>query len=77
MAQITFYIFRESLNHSLPSVKTIRSWIMKVDGSCGYSKPALDFLSQIVDSAKKQGKKVCAILNLSLILIVCFITKST
>jgi hypothetical protein len=46
---------RRSFNLCLPAPSVIRSWLAKVDCEPGYSKPALDTLSQFVKEKSEKG----------------------
>jgi hypothetical protein len=48
-------IVRRSFNLCLPAPSVIRSWLAKVDCEPGYSKPALDTLSQFVKEKSEKG----------------------
>ena len=49
---------RETLEHALPSISTIRNWLNKVDGSPGLSSQAFQQLKKMVEEKKQLGQNL-------------------
>ena len=49
---------RDTFDKCLPSERTIRGWLTKVDGSPGFSHQSMSYLKSMVEEKKRSGQKV-------------------